>query len=74
MIRRDIRLEGGAPAWLLVSQPAHARISGELARAWNEELPQEALEGIVHHDDGWYEWEAAPQFDAPRSLTGGCAT
>lgn len=64
MIRRDIQSKDGAPAWLLISQCAHAELSGELARAWSEEFSEEVLAGIAHHDDGWSEWEAAPQFDA----------
>jgi hypothetical protein len=72
MIRRDIQLQDGAPYWLLISQRAHARLSGELARAWSEELSEEVLAGIAHHDDGWLEWEAAPQLDSngrPLSFT-----
>ncbi|MCA9237112.1 MAG: DUF3891 family protein [Planctomycetales bacterium] len=38
MIRRDATLADGSPAWLLVSQVEHARISGELAAAALPEL------------------------------------
>jgi hypothetical protein len=63
MIRRDIQSEDGQADWVLISQVQHARISGDLARAWHEEFSEEAIVGIVHHDDGWLAWEAAPQLD-----------
>lgn len=66
MIRRDITLDDGTASWLLISQVEHARISGELARAWNEPYPEEVIEAIKHHDDGWAKWEAAPQLDPVR--------
>jgi len=66
MIRRNIQLENGAAAWLLISQVEHARISGELTRAWHEPLSQEVVDAITHHDDGWANWEAAPRLDPVR--------
>jgi hypothetical protein len=66
MIRRNIDLDHGIPAWLLISQVEHARISGELARAWSEPFPEEVLAAIAHHDDGWAAWEAAPRIDPQR--------
>jgi hypothetical protein len=66
MIRRNITLEDGTRAWLLISQVEHARISGELTRAWHEPFSEEVIEAITHHDDGWGKWEAAPLLDAAR--------
>jgi hypothetical protein len=64
MIRREIQSLDGTPAWLLISQVQHARLSGELARAWSEEFSEQVIAGITHHDDGWLAWEAAPQFNS----------
>jgi hypothetical protein len=66
MIRRNITLEEDARAWLLISQVAHARVSGEIARAWREAFSDVVIEAIAHHDDGWEKWEAAPQLDPAR--------
>ena len=62
---------------LLVSQPAHAWISGQLARAWgNEEFPAPAPREAVclaaeQHDVGWADADLAPLPDTegrPRSF------
>lgn len=66
MIRRDFTLDDGTAGWLLISQVEHARISGELTRAWHERFSHEVVEAITHHDDGWARWEAAPQIDPTR--------
>lgn len=66
MIRRNVTFEDGSPGWLLISQVEHARLSGEITRAWREPFSQEVVDAIVHHDDGWSEWEAAPQLDVAR--------
>ena len=71
MIRRDAVLADGSAGWLLISQLEHARIAGELAAAclgagaagefgsrWSE-----VHAAIVHHDDGWLEWERTPRCD-----------
>ncbi len=75
MIRRDIRLADGSAEWMLISQIEHARISAELAsqcvscfgaNATLTTLPavrDEVLEAILHHDDGWAEWEKCPRLD-----------
>jgi Protein of unknown function (DUF3891) len=63
MIRRELTMPGGKQLWLLVSQVAHARVSGEIVRRWNEEFTAEVVAAIAHHDDGWAEWEAAPKLD-----------
>lgn len=62
MIRRD----DGA-RWLLISQPDHAALSGELAALWREPdgraLSPAAIRAVGHHDDGWIDREAAPRVD-----------
>lgn len=72
MIRRDVQLADRSPAWALISQIEHARISAQLAshcrgRFGAESaslIRDEVLVAIAAHDDGWREWEAAPQLDA----------
>ncbi len=57
MIRRD-----DCDRWLLVPQPEHARMSGELAARWRERPVDAAVAlAIGHHDDGWIDWERAPR-------------
>jgi hypothetical protein len=63
MIRREITLPDGAKHWLLVSQVDHARVSGHLARNWNEEFTAGVIDAIAHHDDGWAAWEANPKLN-----------
>lgn len=73
MIRREVRFADGAPQWLLISQVEHARLSGELAkRCINcfgnhkdslQDVRQELLQAISHHDDGWLDWETQPRLD-----------
>lgn len=63
----------------LVQQPDHARVSGYLAAHWgNEQFAQpghfassvssdlyreHVIHAIAEHDNGWWEWEANPEFD-----------
>jgi hypothetical protein len=61
------------PAGLVVvAQPAHAWVSGQLARAWGnarfgEVAPwEEVCLGAEQHDAGWSEWEGAPTLN-PRT-------
>ncbi len=70
-------------AWL-VTQPDHAEVSGYLAAHWgNEEfsrpgyyadspdperLGAETVLAIAEHDNGWWEWEAAPEISAEDGL------
>jgi Protein of unknown function (DUF3891) len=55
--------------WLLIRQPDHALLAGELAAQWGNERfappePREpALRAIAWHDNGWEEWEAQPRVD-----------
>jgi hypothetical protein len=68
LIRSDDR------GWLLVTQPMHADVSGQLARAWgNEEFgelsPRHGVElGALLHDIGWVGWEQQPTFNPETGL------
>lgn len=63
----------GRPA-VAVPQPAHAWISGQLARAWGNQrfgavTPREAVcLAAEQHDIGWLPWEAAPTRDPATGL------
>jgi Protein of unknown function (DUF3891) len=61
VIRRDDHGD-----WLIIPQNEHARIAGELARAWGNErfASQGLLFGVERHDAGWRLWDEAPQLDA----------
>lgn len=59
MIRRPY--EDG---WLLIRQTDHARLSADLARAWQPALPEPTTFLIEHHDDGWDAWEERPETGA----------
>ena len=57
---------------LLVTQPDHAHLSGELLSLWRAgglpENPRRAdlLFAAREHDNGWREADAAPRWDAAR--------
>ncbi|MEM6798037.1 MAG: DUF3891 family protein [Planctomycetota bacterium] len=70
MIRRDVPLGDTPTNWLLISQREHARLSHQLAAGWKVLLPtatnaarREFLAAVLHHDDGWIDWQAAPRLD-----------
>ncbi len=63
MIRREITAADGTKLWLLVSQVHHAQVSGELTRHWHEQFSPDVVDAILHHDDGWTEWEADPKLN-----------
>jgi hypothetical protein len=48
-----------------VAQPSHAWISGQLARAWGEDLHprEEVCLAAEQHDIAWTEWERDPAYD-----------
>lgn len=47
-----------------VAQPAHAWISGQLARAWREVDPREEVcLAAEQHDIPWIDWERDPAYD-----------
>jgi hypothetical protein len=53
--------------WWLVTHPDHARLAGDFAERWGNDLflapePREhVLRGVFRHDDGWIARDAAPQ-------------
>lgn len=59
-----IRIDGDRA--IVITQPSHAALSGQLARAWGNELfgevePfDEVCLGALLHDIGWLDWEQAP--------------
>jgi hypothetical protein len=61
------RRDGGL---CLITHPEHGRVAGELGRRWGNErfqppAHQEALTtAAIHHDDGWYELDGRPSFNA----------
>ncbi len=68
MIRRDQPAAAQPSPWLLIPQIAHARLAASVAEVWRfEHLPandrQVLLAAVLHHDDGWAEWDAAPECD-----------
>lgn len=54
----------------LITHPEHGRVAGELCGRWGNDLFQrpaqhEALViAATHHDDGWYELDGRPSFNA----------
>jgi hypothetical protein len=67
-----VRPEGDAV--LLIAQPAHAAVAGQLARAWGNERfgavePfAEVCLGAELHDIGWVEWERNPTLNPSTGL------
>ncbi len=63
--------EGGP--WLAITQPAHAWLAGEIARAWGNpttgiarpEPYAEVCLGVEQHDVAWVEWDLRPPLHAP---------
>ena len=49
---------------LAISQLTHAWISGQILRAWDENLPETLLLAAEQHDIGWMDWETEPTFNA----------
>jgi hypothetical protein len=56
-------------AWLAISQPMHALVSGQMLRAWGApgfarpEPFEEVAVAAAQHDVAWMPWEAAPTYD-----------
>lgn len=61
-----LRREAG-DCWVLISQLEHARLAYDLACAWSGHRLEDWfalwLEAVRHHDDGWREWERAPDLN-----------
>jgi len=58
-----------ADAYLLVSQPEHAKLSGDLARQFFSHafppLSEQVMEAIAVHDEGWRSFPGEADGDAP---------
>ncbi len=57
--------------WQVVMQSDHARLAGDIARAWGDTGAHPApvradsvIRACEHHDDGWLSWERMPVRDA----------
>src|SRR5436190_24297657 len=48
---------------LAISQPTHAWISGQIQRAWDENLGETLLLAAEQYDVGWLDWETEPTFN-----------
>jgi hypothetical protein len=54
---------------MLITQPEHARLAGQLAAVWGNEqfttpVPRDALiTAATHHDDGWHELDGLPAYN-----------
>lgn len=59
---------------IAIPQPSHAWLSGQLARAWGNELfappapAEEVCLAAEQHDIGWLTWETAPALDPETGL------
>jgi len=59
---------------VVVTQPAHAWLSGQLARLWGNERfgsfepHEDVCLAAEQHDCGWHEWELAPTLDVRTGL------
>lgn len=59
---------------VLISQPAHAWISGQLAEAWGNDalglapVPVQVRLAAEQHDIAWLDWEAAPTLNPATGL------
>ncbi len=68
-----LKTKRGSQVWL-ITQPAHAELSGQLAAHWgneefaapghfaasadSERVRREVVLAVAEHDNGWWEWEA----------------
>jgi Protein of unknown function (DUF3891) len=59
-----------AEGTLVIGQPAHAWVSGQLARAWGEPFEpwEEVCLAADQHDIAWTAWERAPELDPETGL------
>ena len=55
---------------ICIGQASHAWVSGQLARAWAEELPEREAVCLAaeQHDVGMAQWDLVPALDAERGL------
>jgi hypothetical protein len=61
-------------AWVIISQPAHAWVSGQLARHWGNSFfgkftpTEEVCLAAALHDLGFLHWESSPTFNPETGL------
>jgi hypothetical protein len=66
--------EAADGSFLAISQPMHALVSGQMARAWGApgfaavEPFEDVATACAQHDVAWMGWEAAPTLDAATGL------
>ncbi len=55
---------------IVIGQPAHAWVSGQIARAWGEPFEpwEEVCLGAEQHDIAWVGWERSPERDPETGL------
>ena len=59
---------------IVITQPAHAWVSGQLARSWGNETfghfepPEEVCLAAEQHDIGFLEWEQSPALNRKTGL------
>jgi hypothetical protein len=53
-----IRDDGAS--WTAITQPAHAHLAGQIARAWAPAPPEDVVLAIEQHDVPWTEWDRTP--------------
>ncbi|MGH3038449.1 MAG: DUF3891 family protein [Gaiellaceae bacterium] len=59
-----------ADGTIVIGQPAHAWVSGQIARAWADPFEpwEEVCLGAEQHDIAWADWERSPELDAETGL------
>ena len=81
-----LKTKRGSQVWL-ITQPAHAEVSGQMAAHWgneefavpghfsasadSERVRREVVLAVAEHDNGWWEWEADPPLSADDGLPQG---
>ncbi len=81
-----LKTKRGSQVWL-ITQPAHAELSGQMAAHWgneefatpghfaasadSERVRREVVLAVAEHDNGWWEWEADPPLSADDGLPKG---
>lgn len=58
-------IRDGDLGWTAITQPAHAHLSGQVARLWAEPQPPDVVLGIEQHDVAWTAWDREPPLHAP---------
>jgi hypothetical protein len=65
--------KAAAPRWLLIAQPDHAALAGDLAQGISSsafpKLEEEAIRAISVHDEGWQSFDQDPMVRDERPLS-----